>query len=601
MDSRPARSECPAHDGREAAAGWGTEMARAKTWDGWLPGLQTLRAYELAWLRRDVLAGVVLAAFLVPVGVAYAAASGVPAINGLYATIAGLVAYAVFGPSRILVYGPDSALAAIILSTILPLSGGDPMRAVALAGAMALVSGVVCVAAGLVKLGFLTELLSKPIRYGYMNGIALAVMISQLPKLFDLKIESSGPLRDLWTIGQQVAAGEANQAATLLGAGTLVVLLAFKRFKRIPVVLIAVAGATVISAWLGLAANAGVKVLGEIPQGLPSPVIPLIGADDVVPVVIGGIACAIMAFADTSVLSRSYAARLGQKVDPNQEMVALGAVNLAAGLFQGFPQSSSSSRTPVAEAAGAKTQLTGVVGAAVVALLLVAAPRLLQDLPSAALAAVVIAAVIGLFEFADLGRIWRIQRWEFWLSVACTVGVLVFGAIQGIMIALAIAIAEFLWDGWRPPTAVLGRVDGKRGFHDVARYPEARLIPGLVLFRWSAPLFFANAELFNTEVQKAVAASPGPVKRIIVTAEPVTSIDVTANDALLELARSLRAQGIELCFAELKDRVKDKLARFGSLAELGESNFFETVGAAADAYLEAHAVAWTKDLPPASG
>jgi high affinity sulfate transporter 1 len=574
-------------------------MADAKAWDDWLPGLQTLRRYELAWLRRDVLAGVVLAAFLVPVGVAYAAASGVPAIYGLYATIAGLVAYAVFGPSRILVYGPDSALAAIILATILPLSGGDPMRAVALAGAMALVSGVVCVAAGLVKLGFLTELLSKPIRYGYMNGIALAVMISQLPKLFDLKIESSGPLRDLWAVGQQVAAGEANQAATLLGAGTLVVLLAFKRFKRIPVVLIAVAGATVISAWLGLAANEGVKVLGEIPQGLPSPVIPLIRPDDVVPVVVGGIACAIMAFADTSVLSRSYAARLGQKVDPNQEMVALGAVNLAAGLFQGFPQSSSSSRTPVAEAAGAKTQLTGVVGAAVVAVLLVAAPRLLQDLPNAALAAVVIAAVIGLFEFTDLGRIWRIQRWEFWLSVACTVGVLVFGAIEGIMIALAIAIGEFLWDGWRPPTAVLGRVDGKHGFHDVARYPEARRVPGLVLFRWSAPLFFANAELFNTELQAAIAASPAPVKRVIVTAEPVTSIDVTANDALVELKQSLTAQGIELCFAELKDRVKDKLARFGSLAELGEENFFDAVGEAVDAYLEAHGVDWVKDPPPA--
>jgi high affinity sulfate transporter 1 len=576
-------------------------MAEARGWDGWLPGVQTLRHYELAWLRRDVLAGIVLAAFLVPVGVAYAAASGVPAIFGLYATIAGLVTYAVFGPSRILVYGPDSALAAIILGTIGPLSGGDPARAVALAGAMALVSGVTCVAAGLVRLGFLTELLSKPIRYGYMNGIALAVMISQLPKMFDLKIENSGPLRDLWAIGQKVAAGEANQAATLLGAGTLVVLLVFKRFKRIPVVLIAVAGATVISAWLGLAQNAGVKVLGEIPQGLPSPVIPLIGADDLWPVVIGGIACAIMAFADTSVLSRSYAARLGQKVDPNQEMVALGAVNLAAGLFQGFPQSSSSSRTPVAEAAGAKTQLTGVVGAAVVALLLVAAPKLLQDLPSAALAAVVIAAVLGLFEFADLGRIWRIQRWEFWLAVACTVGVLVFGAIQGIMIALAIAIGEFLWDGWRPPTAVLGRVDGKHGFHDVARYPEARLVPGLVLFRWSAPLFFANAELFNSELQAAIAGSPAPVRRVIVTAEPVTSVDVTANDALVELKHALTAQGIELCFAELKDRVKDKLARFGSLGELGEANFFETVGSAVDAYLEAHDVAWIKDPPPAAG
>ncbi len=564
---------------------------------GWLPGWQTLRHYQLAWLRSDVLAGLALSAFLVPVGIAYAIASGVPAIFGLYATIAGLLAYAVFGPSRILVYGPDSALAAIILGTVAPLSGGDPARAVALAGAMALVSGVACVLGGLVRLGFLTELLSKPIRYGYLNGIALTVMISQLPKLFQIEVDKSGPLREIWAIGGAVVAGEANRAATALGLATLAVLLAFGRFKRIPVVLLAVAAATLASDWLGLAASEGVKVLGAIPQGLPSPTLPLIGVEDLGPVVIGGLACALLAFADTSVLSRSYAARLKQKVDPNQEMIALGAVNLAAGLFQGFPQSSSASRTPVAEAAGAKTQLTGVVGAAVVALLLVAAPRLLENLPNAALAAVVIAAVIGLFEFADLGRIWRIQRWEFWLSVACTVGVLVFGAIQGIMSALAIALAEFLWDGWRPPTAVLGRVDGKHGFHDITRYPEARLVPGLVLFRLSAPLFFANAELFSVEVQKAIAASPKPVKRVIVTAEPVTSIDVTANDTLVELVRTLKAQGIELCFAELKDRVKDKLARFGSLPEIGEENFSETIGQAVDAYLEAHGVEWVKDPP----
>ena len=592
MDSPRDRAEV-----RRGGTGDDAAMADATTGDGWLPGLQTARGYQAAWLRSDVLAGVVLAAFLVPVGIAYAVASGVPPIHGLYASIAGLLAYAVFGPSRILIYGPDSALAAIILGTILPLSGGDPARAVALAGAMALVAGAVCVLAGLVRLGFLTELLSKPIRYGYLNGIAATVLISQLPKLFQLEIEGTGPLRELRAVARAVAGGEANPAATALGLGTLAVLLLFGRFRRIPVVLVAVAGATVLSGWLGLAASAGVKVLGEIPQGLPSLALPLIGAQDLAAVAIGGVACAIVAFADTSVLSRSYAARLGQKVEPNQELVGLGAVNLAAGLFQGFPLSSSSSRTPVAEAAGARTQLTSVVGAGVVAVLLVAAPTLLQDLPNAALAAVVIAAVIGLFEFKDLARIWRMQPWEFWLSVACTVGVVVFGAIPGIVIALAIAIGEFLWDGWRPDVAVLGRVDGKHGFHDTARYPEARLVPGLVLFRWSAPLFFANAELFNAEVQDAVREAPGPVRRVIVTAEPVTSVDVTANDALVELRRALAAQGIELCFAELKDRVKDKLARFGSLGEFGEASFFETIGQAVDAYLEAHDVEWVKDPP----
>ena len=292
-----------------------------------------------------------------------------------------------------------------------------------------------------------------------------------------------------------------------------------------------------------------------------------------------------MSFADTSVLSRAYAARTGTHVDPNQEMVGLGAANLAAGFFQGFPISSSSSRTPVAEAAGARTQLTGVVGALAVALLLVAAPNLLQNLPTTALAAVVIASAIGLFEVTDLLRIYRIQRWEFWLSIVCFVGVAVFGAIPGIGLAIVIAVIEFLWDGWRPHSAVLGRADGVEGYHDITRYPDARLIPGLVLFRWDAPLFFANAELFQDRVLDAVANSPTPVRWLVVAAEPVTSVDVTAADVLAELDQALHAAGIELCFAEMKDPVKDKLKRFGLFARLGEETFFPTIEAAVASYL----------------
>jgi len=262
-------------------------------------------------------------------------------------------------------------------------------------------------------------------------------------------------------------------------------------------------------------------------------------------------------------------------------------------LFQGFPISSSASRTPVAEAAGAKTQLTGVVGAVAVALLLVLAPNLLANLPSSALAAVVISAAIGLFEFGDLGRIFRIQRWEFWLSIVCFVGVAVFGAIPGIGLAVVIAVAEFLWDGWRPHYAVLGRVDGVRGYHDITRYPDARRVPGLVLFRWDAPLFFANAEQFHQRVLEAVAKSPTPVKRVLVAAEPVTGIDVTSGDMLGELEQALREAGIELRFAEMKDPVKDTLARFGLLARFGPESFQPTVGAAVDDYVAAHMIDWT--------
>ena len=559
-------------------------------WKRWLPGLQMLSRYEAAWLPHDLMAGLVLTTMLVPVGIAYAVASGVPGIYGLYATIVPLLAYALFGPSRILVLGPDSALAAVILAVVLPLSAGDPMRAVALASMMAVVSGLVCILVGLMRLGFVTELLSKPIRYGYMNGIALTVLISQLPKLFGFSIHSTGP-RDIVQIVQSILGGQANWTAFAVGGGTLVAILVLKRWERIPGLLIVVVGATVAVGALGLE-SAGVEVLGSLPQGLPSFALPWIDLADLGQVVIGGCAVAMLAFADTSVLSRTYAAKTRTHVDPNQEVIGLGAANLAAGLFQGFPISSSSSRTPVAEAAGSKTQLTGVVGAVGVALLVLLAPNLLQDLPNSALAAVVIAAAIGLFEFDDLRRIFRIQRWEFWLSIVCFVGVAVFGAIPGIGLAIVIAVMEFLWDGWRPHYAVLGRVDGIRGFHDIKRYPEARLVPGLVLFRWDAPLFFANAELFHQRVLEAVAQSPTPVKRIIVTAEPVTSIDVTSADMLAELEQALRESGIEIRFAEMKDPVKDKLKRFEIIERFGAAAFHPTVGAAVDAYLEEHSVDW---------
>ena len=559
----------------------------------WMPGLTALRRYETAWLPRDLMAGLVLTAMLVPVGIAYAVASGVPGIHGLYATIFPLLAYALFGPSRILVVGPDSSLAAVILAVVLPLSGGDPARAVAVAAGMAIVSGMACVLIGVLKLGFVTELLSKPIRYGYMNGIALTVLISQVPRLLGFGIDGTGPLRDLLEIWRAVVDGRVNPATCAVGIGTLAAILLLRRWPRVPGLLVAVATATIAVSVFGLDGSAGVAVLGPLPQGLPTLSLPAITLADLGQLLVGGTAVAMVAFADTSVLSRSYAARLGTPVDANQEMVGLGAANLAAGMFQGIPISSSASRTPVAEAAGAQTQLTGVVGAVAVAALLVLAPDLLEHLPASALAAVVIVAAMGLFEVGDLRRIHRQQAWEFWLSMLCFAGVAVFGVIQGIGIALAVAIAEFLWDGWRPHSAVLGRVDGVRGYHDVARYPDARRVPGLVLFRWDAPLFFANAELFRQRLSRAIASSPTPVRRVVVTAEPVTSIDITSADMLRELEASLRASGIELCFAEMKDPVKDKLRRFELFERFGDAGFQPTVGAAVDAYLAEHDVDWT--------
>ena len=553
-------------------------------WMRWVPGLHTLRTYEPSWLRHDIVAGLVMTTMLVPVGIAYAEASGLPGINGLYATIVPLMAYALCGPSRILVLGPDSALAAVILAVVLPLSAGDPQRAVAVAGMMAIVSGIVCIAAGMMRLGFITELLSKPIRYGYMNGIALTVILSQIPKLFGFSASGDGPFRLMWAIGEKVWAGSTNATALAIGGSALALILVLKRWPRIPGMLIAVTAATLVVGVFDLANLTDISVLGSLPQGLPLARFPLVAVDSLVPIVMGGVAVALVSFADTSVLSRTYAARLRTPVDPNQEMVGLGIANVAAAFFQGFPISSSASRTPVAEAAGAKTQLTGVVGAVAIALLLVFAPALLRDLPNTALAAIVIASAIGLIEVSDLGRIYRIQRWEFWLSMACFAGVAVFGAIPGIVLAIVIAIIEFLWDGWRPHSAVLGEVEHVKGYHDIARHPGARLIPGLVLFRWDAPLFFANAEFFHERVLAAIQSSPTPVRWLVVAAEPVTSIDVTAADAVCDLDDTLRAAGIQMCFAEMKDPVKEKMKRFGLLSRFGERPFFSTIEEAVSAF-----------------
>jgi high affinity sulfate transporter 1 len=563
-------------------------------WKRWVPGIQAFMTYKASWLSSDLTAGLVLTTMLVPVGIAYAEASGVPGIYGLYATIIPLLAYALFGPSRIMVLGPDSSLAAIILAVVLPLAAGDPVKAISVASLMAIVSGLVCILAGVFRLGFITELLSKPIRYGYMNGIALTVLISQIPKMLGFSIESSGPLRNIYSIAESVLEGKTNVTAFIIGIGTLALIMLLKPYKRIPGILIAVIGATIVVGFFGFSQTEGVKVLGSLPQGLPSFALPRFSFDDLQFIIIGGFTVALVSFADTSVLSRIYAVKTRTYVDPNQEMIGLGAANLAAGFFQGFPISSSSSRTPVAEASGARTQLTSVTGAIAVALLLIFGPNLLKNLPTSALAAVVISAAIGLFEFSDLRRIYRIQRWEFWLSIVCFLGVAVFGAIPGIGLAIVLAIIEFLWDGWRPHHAVLGRVDGIRGYHDIKRYPEARLIPGMVLFRWDAPLFFANAELFQEQVLNAVSNSPTPVKRIIVAAEPVTSVDITSADVLTQLQKTLNASQIELHFAEMKDPVKDKLKRFEIFQIFGPDIFHPTIGSAVDDYLEKYKVDWNR-------
>jgi high affinity sulfate transporter 1 len=560
----------------------------------WLPGLETLRTYHRSWLPRDVMAGIVLTALLVPAGMGYAEASGLPAIYGLYATIIPLVAYAIMGPSRILVLGPDSSLAPLIAATILPLAAGSEAEAVALAGILAIFSGLFCVLAGLVHFGFVADLLSKPVRYGYMNGIALTVLLSQLPKLFGFSTDAQGVIPEARAFARGVADGETNRMALFIGVACLLVILGCKRWRpKIPGVLVAVVAATVAVGAFGLAERYDLSVVGSLPKGLPSFELPGVSTDDLSVLVAGAIGIALVSFADTSVLSRTFAIRGGYRVDPNQELVALGAANVAAGFFQGFSVSSSSSRTPVAEAAGARTQVTGLVGALAIALMLLFFPNLVRNLPDSALAAVVISAALGLIEVAGVRRLYRVRKTEFALSIVCFLGVAALGVIEGIFIAVGLALLNFIWRAWRPYDAVLGRVEGLKGYHDVTRYPEAERIPGLVLFRWDAPLFFANAEVFADHVRQAVASSPTPVRWVIVAAEPVTDLDTTAADVLWGLEEELAAEGVDLRFAEMKDPVKDRLKRYGLFDRFGDDHFYATVGEAVHAYLDATGVEWT--------
>ena len=558
--------------------------------------------YSVAFLWKDIVAGVVLTAILLPAGMGYAQAAGLPAIHGLYTTIVALVVYAIFGPSRLLVLGPDSSLAALIAATILPLAAGSVERAVVLAGALSIMTGILCIVAGLAQFGFVTELISKPIRYGYINGIAFTVIAGQLPAFFGFSVSVAEFPQEMVAFISGLFQGQMNVAAVLIGGTCMLVILGCKYWApEIPGVLIAVVGATLAVAFIRPLENAQLAVVSTLPQGLPALRIPFVTISDLSEMLSGSIAIALVAFADTSVLSRIYSQRGGYAVNSNRELVSLGITNLVVGLFQGFSISASASRTPVAEQAGAKTQVTGLVGAILVTLLLYFAPTLLKSMPHAALSAVVICACLGQIQIYQVARLYQLRRSEFFFSIACFLGVIVLGVIQGIFIAVGLALLAFVWRAWRPHNAVLGRVDGLKGYHDILRHPEARQIPGLVLFRWDAPLFFANAAVFEERVQQAIAVAPTPTKWVVVAAEPVTDVDITAADMLAELDKKLHQAGMDLCFAEMKGPVKDRLKRYGLFNSFGNENFFPTIGQAVDRYLDVHKVNWRDWDEPATG
>ena len=547
----------------------------------WLPGVRTLTSYRISWLRRDVVAGIVLSTLLVPQGMAYAELAGLPPITGLYTTILCLIGYAVFGPSRILVLGPDSSLGPMIAATILPILGsnGNPEQAIALASLLALIVGAIMIVAGIAKLGFVADLLSKPTQIGYMNGLALTILIGQLPKLFGFSTDANGLINEASAFVHGITSGEAVGAAVAIGLVSLGLILVLGRWlPRIPGVLVAVLVAIAASKVLDLASH-GVSLVGTLPQGFPPLTLPSIASVSDLPLLVAGaLGIALVALTDTISTASAFAARTGQEVDGNGEMIGIGVANVAASFFQGFPVSTSGSRTAVAEQAGAKTQVTGIVGAAAIVLMLVFAPWLLQNLPQPTLAAIVIAASLSLADIPGTVRLWHQRRVEFLLSITAFLGVALLGVLAGIAVAVALSIINVFRRAWWPYQTTLGRVPGLAGQHDRLQHPDAEELPGLVIFRFDAPLFFANARTFRDQIRRLAEASPRPLW-ILIAAEPITDIDTTAADMLADLDEELNANGTSLVFAELKNPVREKLERYELIGPLNPDHFFPTLDA----------------------
>ncbi len=559
----------------------------------WLPGWASLRHYRKAWLAHDIVAGLALSAILVPVGMGYAQASGLDAIYGLYATLVPLLVYAVFGPSRVLVLGPDSTLAAVIAAVVLPMAAGSPERAAQLAALLALLAGALSLLIGLAHLGMLADLLSKPIRIGFLNAVALTVLVGQMPAVLGTQMAADDLPRKVMGIASSLMTGQINGVALALGGlGLASILVAKKLRPHWPILLAVVLVSTLVSWGLDLQHTASLRVLGALPQGLPRADLHAVNLQDAIQLLPAALMVALLVFTDTSVLSRSMALRGGYQVNANQEIMAVGLANLAAGVFQGFAVSASASRTPVAEAAGAKTQLTGVVGALTIAALLLWGPSLLAELPIAVLGAVVIAACLSFADFPAMLQLYRLRKVEFALSVVSFLGVAFVGVIQGIVISIALALLVLVWNAWHPHYTTLVRVDGAKGYHDIQRHPEGRQIPGLVLFRWDAQLFFANAEVFREQAVQAALQAPPPVRRLIVVSDAITDVDVTAADAIVNLHNELHKLGIELRFAGMKGTVKDRLRHYGTLDTIGHDIFSATAGFAVNQYRQTYQVEW---------
>jgi SulP family sulfate permease len=548
----------------------------------WAPGVAQFRGYERSWLRGDVVAGVTVAAYLVPQVMAYATVAGLAPVVGLWAALVPMAVYAVLGSSRQLSVGPESTTALMTATALAPLAAGDPGRYAALATVAALLVGAMCFVAGLVRLGFVAVLLSHPVLIGYMAGVAAIMIGGQLGKVTGAPVEGEEFLDQVRSFVSGL--DKVHWPTIVLSVSVLAVLLVLARFTpRMPGPLLAILVAAAVVSVFGLQGN-GIKTVGEIPSGLPSFGLPGIAVADLMALLIPVAGIAIVAFNDNVLTARTFAIRHGQDIDANAELRALGVCNVGAGLTQGFPVSSSGSRTALGDAVGSRTQLYSVVMLALVLVVMLFGRGVLATFPTAALGALVVYAALRLIDVPEFKRLGRFRRSELLLALATTAAVLVFGVLYGVLVAIGLSILELLRRIARAHDGVLGFVPGLAGMHDVDDYPQANLVPGLLVYRYDAPLFFANAENFRERALASVADYPGRVEWFVLNAEANVEVDLTALDALDQLRSELERRGINFAMARVKQDMRDELEAAGLLDKIGEDNIYPTLPTAVEAY-----------------
>lgn len=548
----------------------------------YLPGLDLLMRYEAAWWKKDLAAGVSVAAIALPVGIAYADLAGVPAVVGMYSAIFPLFIYAFFGSSRQLMTGPDAATCMIVAASLSVLAAGDPERYLSLLVVLTVLTGFVYLIGGFMRLGFIANFLSQPILTGYLNGIALLIIASQLPKLFGVSSASSdffpgllGFIRDL---------PETQWTTLILGLSLLAVLLVMRwRVKRWPAPLIVVILGIVAVAWLGLEKE-GVAVLGHVPAGLPTFHWQVFSQDTYEALVRDALGIGLVSFTSGILTAKSFARRNRYELNADQELTAYGACNLFTGLLQGYPVTGADSRTAVNDAMGGKTQVTGLVAGSTMLLVLFFLTEPLADVPITALAAVIIVAAFGLFDVRAWERMYRISPVEFSLSVGTTVGVLIVGVLPGVLLAVGISIVLLLAGASKPHTAVVGRVKELKSFHSIKDYPDAETLPGLLLFRFDGSIVFFNADYFKDELKHAIHAQKDPVLWVVVDASPISLVDLTAVTKLDELREELAEEGITFCIAGMRREPSKLFNRAGVMKRMGPKQLFPGLKVAVRCY-----------------